>query len=171
VRGTVGMALPRMGVSGKGAIRQPEPNWLMRNKLLAALLMIVLTVMSEPAYASLLPPEAHAFLHGEAGPAAFCLALVESVTAASPSSGKDRRYTPRAGSASGAAPDLRKHRRAQELADQFGRALAVFSPTGLGTLEPPTRMLSSSGKAARRRPCWPLPGHRCCGTEPAPGNA
>jgi hypothetical protein len=59
-----------------------EPRWIARNKLLAALLLVVLTVLSEPAYAELLPPEIHRFLAEEQGPAAFCMAFVAAVTAA-----------------------------------------------------------------------------------------
>ena len=39
-------------------------------------------MLSEPAFARLLPPEVHEFLSQEEGPAAFCMALVAAVTAA-----------------------------------------------------------------------------------------
>jgi hypothetical protein len=59
-----------------------EPGWVTRNKLLTALLLVVLVILSEPAYSHLLPPEVHEFLAQEEGPAAFCMALVAAVTAA-----------------------------------------------------------------------------------------
>ena len=67
--------------AGSIAGRGEGPSWLARNKLLTALLLVVLMVMSEPAFARLLPPEVHEFLAQEEGPAAFCMALVAAVTA------------------------------------------------------------------------------------------
>jgi hypothetical protein len=73
-----GLVLPKFTIKASGDV--PEPNWVMRNKLVAALLVIMLVVLASPEYVSHIPPEVRQFLHEDEGPAAFCMALAATVT-------------------------------------------------------------------------------------------